>query len=172
MSKFIPRGLGWHRDLPDPRDYTPTHDHVVRLLHDLIAYISDMPEPYHDRLVRTRSGAMIMPIQVKEEIDSGQLTLGDQNHYQELIVVPADHGGDVSRLTRTAGEYGLLDFEALDTFIEEARKQDKTTQVTATLLFLAGGRKVDLPAPVVDGTASDPENHARSPAPPGVPRGP
>jgi C1A family cysteine protease len=35
MSKYIPRGLGWHRDLPDPRDYTPKHDYVVRLLHDL-----------------------------------------------------------------------------------------------------------------------------------------
>jgi C1A family cysteine protease len=35
MAGFAPQGLGWHRDLPDPRDYTPTHDAVVRLLHDL-----------------------------------------------------------------------------------------------------------------------------------------
>jgi C1A family cysteine protease len=35
MSRFIPPGLGWHRDLPDPRDFTPKHDVVVKLLHDL-----------------------------------------------------------------------------------------------------------------------------------------
>ena len=35
MSDFISQGLGWHRDLPDPRDYTPKHDVVVKLLRDL-----------------------------------------------------------------------------------------------------------------------------------------
>lgn len=35
MAKFTPSGLGWHRDLPDPRDYTPEHDEVVKLLHDM-----------------------------------------------------------------------------------------------------------------------------------------
>jgi C1A family cysteine protease len=35
MSKFTPPGLGWLRDLPDPRDLTPEHDAVVRLLHGL-----------------------------------------------------------------------------------------------------------------------------------------
>jgi C1A family cysteine protease len=35
MCSFMPQGLGWHRDLPDPRDLTPKHDTVVRLMHDL-----------------------------------------------------------------------------------------------------------------------------------------
>jgi C1A family cysteine protease len=32
MSKFIPPGLGWHRDLPDLRDYSPAHPEVQALL--------------------------------------------------------------------------------------------------------------------------------------------
>jgi C1A family cysteine protease len=35
MSRFIPPGLGWHRDLPDPRDYTTSHESVVKLLEAL-----------------------------------------------------------------------------------------------------------------------------------------
>lgn len=35
MSKFIPPGLGWHRDLPDPRDYGPDHPEVQTLLQKL-----------------------------------------------------------------------------------------------------------------------------------------
>ena len=32
MSKFIPQGMGWHPDLPDPRDYTYRHRKVKKLL--------------------------------------------------------------------------------------------------------------------------------------------
>jgi C1A family cysteine protease len=32
MSQFIPLGLGWHRDLPDLRDYTPALPEVQNLL--------------------------------------------------------------------------------------------------------------------------------------------
>jgi len=32
VSKFIPKGIGWHPDLPDPRDYTYRHDEVLKLL--------------------------------------------------------------------------------------------------------------------------------------------
>jgi C1A family cysteine protease len=32
MPKFIPSGLGWHPDLPDPRDKTPADEGVRRLL--------------------------------------------------------------------------------------------------------------------------------------------
>ena len=32
MSYYIPPGLGWHRDLPDPRDYTPRHEEVAEML--------------------------------------------------------------------------------------------------------------------------------------------
>src|SRR5438132_12186517 len=35
MSNFIPRGLGWHRDLPDLRDYSPAHQEVQALLQKL-----------------------------------------------------------------------------------------------------------------------------------------
>src|SRR3981189_2567753 len=35
MSKFIPPGLGWHRDLPDLRDYSPAHPEVQTLLQAL-----------------------------------------------------------------------------------------------------------------------------------------
>jgi C1A family cysteine protease len=32
MARFIPQGFGWHRDLPDPRDYTPAHELARPLL--------------------------------------------------------------------------------------------------------------------------------------------
>lgn len=35
MSRFIPSGLGWQRDLPDPRDYTSDHPVVSALLGEL-----------------------------------------------------------------------------------------------------------------------------------------
>jgi C1A family cysteine protease len=35
MSDFIPAGLGWSRDLPDRRDYTPRHEEVARWLEAL-----------------------------------------------------------------------------------------------------------------------------------------
>jgi C1A family cysteine protease len=35
MGVFTPPGLGWHRDLPDPRDYTRKQDAVAKLLNDL-----------------------------------------------------------------------------------------------------------------------------------------
>ncbi len=35
MSQFIARGLGWQRDLPDLRDYSPTHQQVEALLRGL-----------------------------------------------------------------------------------------------------------------------------------------
>ena len=35
MSRFVPPGLGWHRDLPDLRDYSPTHPNVVEMLRPL-----------------------------------------------------------------------------------------------------------------------------------------
>ena len=37
MGVFTPPGLGWHRDLPDPRDYTRKQDAVAKLLNDLPA---------------------------------------------------------------------------------------------------------------------------------------
>lgn len=37
MPKFIPRGLGWRRDLPDARDYSPDHEQVAPLLSRLKA---------------------------------------------------------------------------------------------------------------------------------------
>ncbi len=36
MGTFNPPGLGWHRDLPDPRDYTRKQDTVAKLLNDLL----------------------------------------------------------------------------------------------------------------------------------------
>src|SRR5258708_5314625 len=35
MSGFIPPGLGWERDLPDPRDLLPHTETVARLLRGL-----------------------------------------------------------------------------------------------------------------------------------------
>ncbi len=35
MSKFIPKGMGWHPDLPDPRDYTHRRRRVKKLLRRL-----------------------------------------------------------------------------------------------------------------------------------------
>src|SRR5262249_50908193 len=35
MSKFIPQGLGWHRDLPDLRDYSPAHPEIQTIFRRL-----------------------------------------------------------------------------------------------------------------------------------------
>jgi C1A family cysteine protease len=35
MSDFIPRGLGWQRDVPDHRDYGPLHPEVVAVMRPL-----------------------------------------------------------------------------------------------------------------------------------------
>jgi hypothetical protein len=35
VSRFIPQGMGWIPDLPDPRDYTFRHEAVVALLERL-----------------------------------------------------------------------------------------------------------------------------------------
>jgi len=35
MSSFLPLGLGWHRDLPDPRDWTIEREEVVELFESL-----------------------------------------------------------------------------------------------------------------------------------------
>jgi len=32
MCPIVSYGLGWHPDLPDPRDYTPSHDDVAAML--------------------------------------------------------------------------------------------------------------------------------------------
>lgn len=32
MAEFTPSGLGWHRDLPDIRDYSPAHEEIKSLL--------------------------------------------------------------------------------------------------------------------------------------------
>ncbi|MCL4192050.1 MAG: C1 family peptidase [Thermoguttaceae bacterium] len=37
MFELIPGGLGWHPDLPDPRDYTPEHPELARMLAGLKA---------------------------------------------------------------------------------------------------------------------------------------
>lgn len=41
MPEIIPHGFGWHRDLPDPRDFTPQHEAVAGMLREL--------EPLPDR---------------------------------------------------------------------------------------------------------------------------
>ena len=46
MSRFLPPGLGWHRDLPDLRDYSPVHEAAQSLL---------------QRLKRPRAGRTIRP---------------------------------------------------------------------------------------------------------------
>ncbi len=35
MANYVPTAFGWHRDLPDPRDYSVTHEAVRPLLADL-----------------------------------------------------------------------------------------------------------------------------------------
>jgi C1A family cysteine protease len=35
MPEVTPHGFGWHRDLPDPRDFTPQHEAVAGALGDL-----------------------------------------------------------------------------------------------------------------------------------------
>lgn len=43
MAVFAPPGLGWHRDLPDPRDYTRKQDAVAKLLNDLAPHDESPP---------------------------------------------------------------------------------------------------------------------------------
>lgn len=49
MPKFIPRGLGWCPDLPDPRDYTADHDQVV----DMLATVQQASHAGRQRLPTT-----------------------------------------------------------------------------------------------------------------------
>lgn len=45
MSKFIPRGMGWIPDLPDPRDYTVQHETIQYLLRRLSpSTLTGLPE--------------------------------------------------------------------------------------------------------------------------------
>jgi len=44
VSKFVPRGMGWIPDLPDPRDFTPEHPQVSPLLRKLNAPETVFPE--------------------------------------------------------------------------------------------------------------------------------
>ena len=43
LSRFIPPGLGWQRDLPDPRDYTPEHAAVAPLLAKMPDFETPLP---------------------------------------------------------------------------------------------------------------------------------
>lgn len=43
MLEYVPSGMGWHRDLPDPRDFTPWHEETIRLL-DALKPAGNHPE--------------------------------------------------------------------------------------------------------------------------------
>ena len=43
MSKFIPNGMGWIPDLPDPRDYTYRHEEILRIFRQLTPCSDDFP---------------------------------------------------------------------------------------------------------------------------------
>ena len=43
MEKFIPSALGWIQDLPDPRDYSPDHPEIKRILDKLPTSSRDLP---------------------------------------------------------------------------------------------------------------------------------
>ena len=44
MSKFIPQGLGWIPDLPDPRDFTHEHPKILSLLERLRPFGNTLPD--------------------------------------------------------------------------------------------------------------------------------
>lgn len=44
MSKFIPQGMGWIPDLPDPRDYTYRHKEILPLLQQLKPSSGELPD--------------------------------------------------------------------------------------------------------------------------------
>ena len=45
VSRFIPQGMGWHPDLPDPRDYYFRNDFVLPMLGGLVrAGREELPE--------------------------------------------------------------------------------------------------------------------------------
>lgn len=46
FDKFIPLGLGWRRDLPDPRDFTLRHARVTALLSQLAPCKSSFPPQF------------------------------------------------------------------------------------------------------------------------------
>ncbi|MBN2473741.1 MAG: hypothetical protein JXB62_03990 [Pirellulales bacterium] len=35
MTRFVPPAMGWHRDLPDVRDFSPSHTQVAGMLKGL-----------------------------------------------------------------------------------------------------------------------------------------
>ena len=44
MNKFIPQGMGWIPELPDPRDYTHRHKEIFPLLQQLKPYTGPLPD--------------------------------------------------------------------------------------------------------------------------------
>ncbi|MCA9075834.1 MAG: C1 family peptidase [Planctomycetaceae bacterium] len=44
MSKFIPQGMGWIPDLPDPRDYTYRHEKILPILQQLKHCSGEVPD--------------------------------------------------------------------------------------------------------------------------------
>jgi C1A family cysteine protease len=44
VSKFIPKGLGWIPDMPDPRDYTYRHKEILPILQQLKPSSGELPD--------------------------------------------------------------------------------------------------------------------------------
>lgn len=44
MAKFIPQGMGWIPDIPDPRDYTYRHKEILTILQQLKPFSGELPE--------------------------------------------------------------------------------------------------------------------------------
>ena len=57
MTRFVPPGSGWHRDLADYRDFSPSHSAVALMLKG-IACKAATPSPRSAMTTTTRSVAL------------------------------------------------------------------------------------------------------------------
>ena len=97
-SSFIPAGLGWHRDLPDPRDYSPGHDAVADLLQSLKSQKTGLRRLERQELVRPL--VVVEPDVFPQH--PAQMPLVVHDHVIEAFAAErADHAlGDAVRLGR------------------------------------------------------------------------
>lgn len=69
VPKFIPRGLGWRRDLPDARDYAPDHEQVAALL-SALRRAAPRPPPAAVDLRGDNGGEYFTPVDDQGAVDS------------------------------------------------------------------------------------------------------
>jgi C1A family cysteine protease len=121
MSNFIPPRPGWHRDLPDPRDYSPAHPAVRSLLDKLPAASARPPRadwreycpPVADQkgLACCTSHAGVGLLEYFERRARGRLLDGSclflYAMTRRLLLCPGDTGANLRTTLKALVRFGL-----------------------------------------------------------------